>query len=243
MNHDEARELLAAFALDAVPSDEAMALSAHLADCPICQEELSDYCKVAAGLAPPATVPPPEIWDRIAGELGSAPEPLRLVRSTPPRRPARSTWALRAAAAVAAIALVVLGWEVAHLNGRIGQLQAAVSRSGIAQAASAAALEPSSRTLELTSPSGSATADVVITKTGQGYVVTSTLPGLRASQTYQLWGLSRQGAAPVSLGLLGQVPAPAAFRVDPRVRELAISAEPLGGTVAPTTPVLVAGSV
>jgi anti-sigma-K factor RskA len=84
---------------------------------------------------------------------------------------------------------------------------------------------------------------VVITDAGQGYVVTSSLPALRATQTYQLWGLSRPGAAPVSLGLLGQVPAPAAFRVDRRVRELAISAEPLGGTVAPTTPVLVAGSV
>ncbi len=243
MNHDEARELLGAYALDAIPPDEALAVSEHIADCPICQEELSDYRKVAAGLAPLATVPPPEIWDRIASELGTAPEPLRLVRSTAPRRAARTTWALRAAAAVAAIALAVLGWQVSHLNGRIGQLQTAMSKSGIAQAASAAALEPSSRRLELTSPSGSATADVVISEAGQGYVVTSTLPALRASRTYQLWGLSRPGAAPVSLGLLGQVPSPAAFRVDHRVRELAISAEPLGGTVAPTTPVLVEGSV
>jgi anti-sigma-K factor RskA len=243
VTHDDARELLGAYALDAVPPEEATAVSAHLADCPICQEELSEYRKVAAGLAPPGAIPPPEIWDRIANELGAAPQPLRLVRPTTARRGTRSTWVLRVAAAVAAIALVVLGLEVSHLNGRIGQLQSAVSKSGIAQAATAAALEPGSQRLELRSPSGAVTADVVITDAGQGYVVTSSLPALRATQTYQLWGLSRPGAAPVSLGLLGQVPAPAAFRVDRRVRELAISAEPLGGTVAPTTPVLVAGSV
>ncbi len=243
MNHDEAIELLGAYALDAVPPEETEAVSAHVADCPICLEELNQYRKVAAGLAPPASPPPPEIWDRIASELGTAPEPLRLVRSTTAGRHASSTWALRAAAAVAAIALAVLGWEVAHLNGRVGQLQAAVSKSGIAQAASAAALEPNSRRSELRSPSGSLTADVIVTEAGQGYLVASTLPALRASRTYQLWGLSGQGAAPVSLGLLGQVPSPAAFRVDRRVRELAISAEPLGGTVAPTTPVLVEGSV
>jgi anti-sigma factor RsiW len=243
VNHDDARELLGAYALDAVPPEEAEAVSAHLADCPICQEELSHYRKVAAGLAPSPSPPPPEIWDHIAGQLGTAPEPLRLVRSTASSRDARPTWALRAAAAVASIALAVLGWEVAHLNGRIGELQAAISKSGIAQAASAAALEPNSRKLELRSPSGSLTAHVIVTEAGQGYLVTTTLPALRASQTYQLWGLSGQGAAPVSLGLLGQVPSPAAFRVDRRVRELAISAEPLGGTVAPTTPVLVEGSV
>lgn len=243
MNHDEARELLGAYALDAVPPEEAEVVSVHVADCSICQEELSHYRKVTAGLAPVPGPPPPEIWDRIASELGTAPEPLRLVRSTTSARDARFRWPLRAAAAVAAIAIAVLGWQVAHLNGRIGQLQAAVAKSGVAQAASAAALEPNSRKLELRSPSGSLTADVIITEAGQGYVVASTLPALQASHTYQLWGLSGQGAAPVSLGLLGQVPAPAAFGVDRRVAELAITAEPLGGTVAPTTPILVEGTI
>lgn len=242
MNHDEARELLGAYALDAVPPGEAEAVSAHVAECPICQEELNGYRDVAGDLAPPSP-PPPEIWDHIAGELGTTPEPLRLVRTTTTGRDARSIWALRVAAAVAAIAIAVLGWEVAHLNGRVGQLQAAISKSGIAQVASAAAFEPNSRKLELRSQSGSLSADVVITQAGQGYLVTSTLPALRSNQTYQLWALSGHGAAPVSLGLLGRVPAPAAFGVDSRVRELAITAEPRGGTVAPTTPVLVEGNV
>jgi anti-sigma-K factor RskA len=241
MNHDQAQELLGVYALDAVPADEAQEMSAHISSCPICQEELRDFRQVAAEFSPSGTNPPPEVWDRIARQLGEATPPLRPAPSTARRRGDGMAWALRAAAVVVALAIAVLGWEVSHLNGRIGQLQATVSRAGIAQAASAAALEPDSRSLELRSASGSLTADVVITADGQGYLVASSLPALRSSRTYQLWGLARPGAAPVSLGLLGQVPAPAAFRVDARVRELAISAEPLGGSVAPTTPVLVEG--
>jgi anti-sigma-K factor RskA len=243
MNHDEAQELLGAYAVDAVPPDEAQAVSAHVSGCPACQEELRDFRQVAAELGPSGPAAPPEIWDRIALQLGDASPPLRPAQPGDRGRGGRVASALSAAAVVAALAIAGLGWEVSHLNGRIGQLQAEVSKSGIAQAAGAAALKPHSRSLELSSPSGSLTAHVVIAAGGQGYLVASNLPVLRPSKTYQLWGLSGQSAAPVSLGLLGQVPAPAAFRVDARVKELAISAEPLGGSVAPTAPVLVHGAV
>lgn len=250
MTHTEAQELLGAYALDAVPEDESGAISAHVATCPICKEELRGYRTVTAALGPQGAAAPPDIWDRIANQLTGtaeaeqAPEPLRLVRpSAPPPRPAMA-WALRTVAAAAVIAVAVLAWGVAHLDGRIGQLQRAVSQTGVAQAAGAAALEPGSRRVEMRATSGSGTANVVLTASGQAYVVASTLPDLQANKTYQLWGISGQkGSAPVSLALLGTRAAPAAFRVDPHVKTLAITAEPQGGSVAPTSRVLMEGTV
>ena len=45
----------------------------------------------------------------------------------------------------------------------------------------------------------------------------------------------------VSLGVLGAHPSGAPVRVEPNMTLLMITAEPLGGTPVPTTPVLVQG--
>lgn len=239
MNHDDAAQLLGAYALDALEPEEASAVAEHLESCPRCRSELAGLRVAASALGEHAGTVPPGLWDKIANQLSEPGPPLRLAPEVPRR--AWSKWSLRLAAVAAAVAVALLGLDVARLDSRVGHLQAAISKTGLLQAADAAALAPGSRHLELASRTGQGRAVVVILPDGQGYVVTSTLPPLGSGSTYQLWGLS--GTQPISIGLLGSSPAPAAFRVDRHLSALMVTAEPPGGSVAPTTPVLAEASL
>jgi anti-sigma-K factor RskA len=61
-------------------------------------------------------------------------------------------------------------------------------------------------------------------------------------QTYQLWGI--RGGSPISLGLLGNAPGTVALNVDSHARDstFAITAEPSGGSIAPTKAPIAQGS-
>ena len=50
MTHDEAVALLGAYALDAVPPEEAVLVAAHVAECPRCTAELDAHREVAGML-------------------------------------------------------------------------------------------------------------------------------------------------------------------------------------------------
>lgn len=239
MTHDQLRELVAVYALDATDEAEAAAVEEHLSGCPRCRAELEAYREVAAAIGDQGGAARPEIWDRIAGQLAEAPPPLRLPTRTRRPRPRATPRLTAAVAAAAAIVIAVLGWDVAHLNSRVDHLQAVAG--GTARAARVAADAPGSKRVQLHSTSGALTADVVVRPGGQAYLLSSTLPTLPDGRIYQLWGLSRN--RPVSLGLLGARAAPAGFRLDSHVTQLMITAEPAGGVPAPTGPVLVQGAV
>ncbi len=78
---------------------------------------------------------------------------------------------------------------------------------------------------------------------GQGYLVSSQLPPLGGGRTYQLWAIV--GTRPISLGLLGGAPRQAAFTMagSTRPSHLSITAEPSGGSVSPTGPIIATGTV
>jgi anti-sigma-K factor RskA len=84
---------------------------------------------------------------------------------------------------------------------------------------------------------------VVVVPSGQGYLVSSKLPALSDGRTYQLWAV--EGKQPISLGLLGTSPRQAAFTMAGTTppTHLAITAEPPGGSVLPTSPIVATGTV
>lgn len=244
MTHEDLQSLLGAYALDALDRDEVDAVEAHLAECPRCRAEVAAHLDTVALLGNVGGDAPAGIWDRISAEVGpavqSAPPPAtNLVQLGGRRQLPLAVVAVLATAAAVAVAL--LGVNTIRLNHRVNSLRDAVGAGGLQQAAAAALLSPQHRDVRLTSADGRLTAQVVIAAGGSAYLVGSDLPALDAQHTYQLWGLA--GGRAVSLGLLGDDPRVAAFRFEPGVTRLMVTAEPRGGVPQPDTPVLVQAAV
>ena len=73
MSHDEAFELLAPLALDALDADARVEVEAHVETCPECQRELDGLREVATALGNTVEAPPEELWAKIAGRLYDVP--------------------------------------------------------------------------------------------------------------------------------------------------------------------------
>jgi anti-sigma-K factor RskA len=246
VTHDELQSLLGAYALDALDPAETAVLEAHLTDCPRCRAEVAGHHQTAALLGNVGGDAPRGVWERIAAELHPeqdmrSPPPLSSkVLSLPSRRPLPLP--LVAALVAAAIAVVgLLGVFTIRLQHRVDALRAAISTSGLRQAAAGAVLNPHHTSAQLTSADGRLTAQVVIGPDGNAYLLDADLPPLDPLRTYQLWGLDNGRI--VSLALLGNDPKLAAFRVDPAVRRLMVTAEPRGGRPQPGGNILMQGDI
>ena len=255
MSHDEASDLLGAYALDAVDGDEYAELEEHLETCPRCRAELDSLREVAAAMGNSVEPTPEGLWSQIASRLPErqegeepppmpqlAPEreagsPFRTASSSRPRRRNVSTLVGAIAVAAAAVA-VVLGIGLVRADNNVSNLQAAGPAS-----VTAALQTPGHRLITLHSSSHVELAKVVVTPSGQGFLVSSNLPTLGHGQTYQLWGIV--GHNPISLGLLGNSPRAAAFTIAGSTRPtvLGVTAEPAGGSIVPSGAMVATGTV
>jgi anti-sigma factor RsiW len=242
MNHEEARELLGAYALDAVEAEESVQVEDHLRECPRCRSELAGLSEAAALLAHSGGDAPGGVWERIAAETaGVQPAPaLSLVigdRSPAPKVAGR-TWPIRVLAGAAAVAAAVAGIGVVHVSDRLNHVTAALA---VSNRATAAAVDPDARHLALTTWGGRIEAGAAVLPDGTGYVIPAGLAALPTSRTYQLWTIL--GGRPVSAGLLGSAPGVTTFRMPAGTTVLAITDEPAGGSRAPTGALIASGSV
>ena len=250
MKHSEVDDLLAPYALDAVEDAEQLAVEAHLSECGRCRAEVARHREVAALFSASPAEPPPTLWERIHGSLGEVPEAAvgrpEAVAVLDGARPRRDRLALAGGllgglAAAAAVLAIVLAVQVSSLNGKVANLTAALGRRGLDSAVAAALVRPHHEA-RLSSASGSATAQVVLTPSGQDYWVGSSLPKLSSGRSYQLWALV--GRKPVSIALVGADPsAYSAFRLGAGATALMVTAEPAAGSPSPTGPVLVQAAV
>lgn len=259
--HQAVADLLGAYALDAVEPAEVQHVEEHLGSCPRCREEVDQLRTVAAGLGNLSEQPPARVWDRIAAGVGSlAPDPgSRQLSSATPAKPAtslegpamgsvvqlaegrarksrrRRTWAATMTGAAAALAIAVLASGLVQANGRVHQLQSALAGRAPDAAVRAALASRGHTMVSLRTTAGTTVARIVLAKSGVGYVVSSAMSALPASETYQLW--ASINGRPISLGLLGRRPQTgAAFSLGSAAvatRELMVTVEPAGGLVAP----------
>jgi hypothetical protein len=257
MNHDEVVELLAAYALDAVDDQELAEIEAHLSTCPRCREELTHHRRVAAVLGNVGGAAPDHVWGAIESaierggvrEAPSVPATTALASIGPPSpRPPRTRALARITVAVlsaaAAVAIVLLGIEVGHLNNRVSQAQHALASKGVSSAAESALLDPTATRIPLASPQAGhrIVAEVVTTGSGSGFMFNRALPVLAPSRTYQLWAIT--GGKAISAGVLGANPRTVAFTLNPTrpVQTFALSVEPSAGSQAPTSSPVAAGT-
>jgi anti-sigma factor RsiW len=260
ISHEEASELLGAYALHAVDVDEVTAVEEHLDTCPRCRAELDGLREVAGALGNSVEEPPEGVWSGIVSRLpdrqesteqvppmphlgAPEPSPFRVPASSPRRTRSRGTVATIATLAVAAAAVaVVLGIGLVQANHKVSNLQQAASHQ--AGATVTAALQtPGHQVVDLDSTTHRQLAEFVLVPDGRGFLVSSHLPKLRSGRTYQLWGIV--GNQAISLGLLGEAPKEAGFTMAGSVQpmQLSITAEPAGGSVVPTTSILATGTV
>ncbi len=257
MSHEEASELLGAYALDAVDGEEFTELEAHLATCPRCRAELDSLREVAAAMGNSVEPLPEGLWSSIASRLperhDDEPPPMPRLVSPEGRSPFRPpptdgrnrrrrnvVTTLGAVAVAAAAVAIVLGIGLVRADNRVSGLQAA---AGQTSTVSAALRAPGHKLVDLDTTSHTQLAQFVVLPDGRGYMVSSTMPPLSAKETYQLLGIV--GSVPISLGTLGDAPQQAAFTMagSKRPSRLSITAEPSGGSVIPTGPVLATGTV
>lgn len=228
MKHEDVRELLPAYALDALAPEEARAVEAHLLECDECRGELAAFREVAGALAGGVAManPPADLRGKV------------LAAARPDRGAGRSAgwpWGLAAAAAL----IVLLAATSAYLAHRVTVLTARLTTQ---ERVLALLASPTAQSAVL---SGSVQANVRFVydrARGQGALVVSGLGDPGEGFVYELWLVA--GKEPQSAGVFrpipGQpiiVPVTADFG---RYQAVAISVErgPQGAPRPTTAPIL-----
>jgi anti-sigma-K factor RskA len=250
VNHDDAFELLAPLALDALDADVRASVEAHVETCPLCQAELDGLLEVASALGTSTETPPEDLWDKIAsrlyeGERGEVAElpPLTDYVRLDDRRPRhlirRARTVLGATLLAAAAAITILALNLSSESGRVANLQSALGSDAVHQAL----VTPGHRLVRLSTSGNKVLATFVVLRNGTGYLVSSKMPSLPSNETYQLWGVV--AGKPVSIGIMGSQPREVAFTLasSPAPSALGVTVEPAGGVSQPTSPMVASGEV
>lgn len=233
--HEEFKALIAPYLLGAVPSDEVPLIRAHILSCEECLSEADGYSTVTASLALAADpVPLPDGFaERVMSKVTES-------QPTPARAPARRRrWGwVEALAGVSLAAAVVMAVVLVNLSGDLSSNRDALS-----------ALVHSEDGFVLR---GQGAVGRVVPTTGGSLFVVAGLPDAPDEHVYQLWFM----AGACGAGETGPCEATSAgtFEVSDGVTivetdrsiqgfdDAAVSIEPTGGSVDPTTdPVIRSG--
>lgn len=230
MTHADVRELLPAYALNALTPDEVRDVEAHLRTCEECPSELEALRRVAADLggAVPMVTPPAALRAMILDAVRPRPRLITLPRG----------WALSLGAAAAAV-VILLAWIGVTLTQRLAALD---ERLAAQEQTLALLASPSAKTAIFT---GSVPAHVRLVydpARKQGALVVTDLRDPGAALVYQVWLIA--GQEPESAGIFR--PAPGRPTIVPiaadfvRYQMVAISVEraPRGALRPTTTPIL-----
>lgn len=226
--HESFQDDLPAYALGSLdPADQA-ALEAHLRDCPECQSLLAEYEEIVElyALAAPVESPPDGALDRLLDRARSTSQPVDL--DSPARDDRRSLYLWGGFAAMAALLLVMLGWNI--------WLQFGADDGYTLDSGNIALVVP----LEGSENADTATAHLVMDYSWEdGALIASGLPALGPERDYQLWFVRSDGTR-VSGAVFhpddsGQI----TVRIDVpdnlrSVERVGVTEEPAGGSPGPT---------
>lgn len=235
----EVHTLAGAYALDALPPEEAAAFEAHLEHCAACRQEVAELQVTAAHLGLQASQQPPaglrERVLRAAGDTRQVPPPPRaevtdLTEAEPGHRraPRWPRWLAAAAAAAVVVGAVALGVE------RMTPEGPDVPPTPAAQVLAA----PDAHSATAPVRGGGAMTVISSQRLGRAVVLSERLPGLAPGRVYQLWLVDRRGdarPADVLLGPEGPASRSSLVRQMRPGDSVAITREPAGGSDQPTT--------
>jgi Anti-sigma-K factor rskA/Putative zinc-finger len=197
MNHDELRDLVPIYALDALAGDEEVEVRSHLEACQTCRLLLESHLQAAAALALAATpvTPPAELRSRLMAAVAASPQ----APSPPPAVPLRSlrsvTWQ-RVSALVAVAALLALG---AFSYRQTHQLHEQERRLAAQGAIFQALASPLTTAVPLTGTGSGVNASAQLYVSGDKHTAGLVARGLSdpGKNVYQLWLIENNVPAPV----------------------------------------------
>jgi anti-sigma-K factor RskA len=263
MEHPEYQELLVLYSLDALDGADTRVLEEHLNTCAECRDELIELRDTGALLAHAATPaePSPDVRDRILASIKReqpASSPAAKVIEMKPRAQ-RNLWTmgLRAAAAIAFVAMlvgIIVLWrrdmrmrqELAQLSRQVNTQQHELvhDRDVLGRQRDALALlnSPSAKKMEL---AGTQTAQsargtfIYDPKSGRAILMAEGLPATPTDQAYELWFIPK-GHSPMAgriftVDASGHAMLPE--HMPPEAMEnavIAITLEPKKGSAVPT---------
>lgn len=241
---DQTRELLGVYALDAVDDVERRRVEILLASDPSARDEVERLRRVTDKLGNAAeSAPPAQLWESIQSAIDADSPAHNPLGSTEPtsiftsKRHRSVNKPFLAAAAV--LAVFVIGGAI--FAGVRQDENVPSTIAAMTAMANDAASKPGSRTGFLTDPGQTMTVQVVADAQGHGFLMTDPLPALPEDETYQLWAANN--GTMISLGMLGSNPEMSMVPIDPSVTELALTREPVSGSVAPTSNPMATGSL
>jgi anti-sigma factor RsiW len=221
MEADALHDLTAAYALDALASEDARAYEAHLARCARCRDELADLSDAAGALAyaTEAPVPAPELRARILQEAA---------RERPNVVPLHPRW-LRPVAAIAAVAActaIGLGIWASSLSHKLDRRDAQIARQErVAQILA----QPGSRKIPF------ARGTLVVSPNGEAALVLNQLQPAGDGRTYEAWIAATGAPEPAGLFDGGRAVAIPLERPVPEGATVLVTREPAGGRETPSS--------
>lgn len=225
-DHEQVKDLIAAYVLGAVEPEEAPLIRAHILSCDTCMAEADEMGSVTASLALAVDDEPlpPGFADRVVqAATGSA-------EAEAVSAPVKTRWwtPVSAVAGVAALVVVaVMGASLLQTRGQLAEKERLI----------AALLQEDGLALQ---GRAGVTARMVPTEAGSYFVVAG-LEEAPAERTYQLW-LLRDGQ-PTSVGTFEVSDGIALIETEHDIERFdaaAVTVEPAGGSPGPTTePILI----
>ncbi|MBJ7593976.1 MAG: anti-sigma factor [Candidatus Dormibacteraeota bacterium] len=247
VSHDEVDSLLAAYALDAVSEREAADVREHLDGCSDCRDAAARLAAAVEALPMSVDIQPAPLGlrERVlqATRTGTphtaepGPTPLYGAPTHRSAEPPRRTWARRAATAVAVAALLALaGWNL-ELQTQLHSVQQTVDALRDAHAVT---------TNFRSSVAGTGTM-TYLPQERVSLVMLRGLESLDPGRVYQLWFLRSAGSKLRPAGTFVRQAGGSALLVVPDEIDtgggVAVSIEPLGGSDAPTSVLIMTATI
>ena len=229
MTHDPIAEQAAAYALNALTEQERAEFEAHLVDCPECREHVADLQEGAALLGRAETSDVPELFRRrVLNAIADEPqEPATPVDAA---AAVRAPWRTRITAIAAVLVAVMATVAV------VAALTGGTSAGDIRSAADAVNVP--------VSPTPDLDAEVEGTFTfsaaeNASVLTLAGLPPIADDATYQLWFVGEVIEASATFAPGGGNAVEVVIdRVPGEATLIGITVEPSGGSLQPTTPIL-----
>jgi anti-sigma-K factor RskA len=257
---DSPQDLAAAYALGALPADEARRFEAFLATSPEARQEVAEYREVATllALAGPDASPGADLRDRVLARVAERKvRPLAAAASPPRVAPSPAVWVALAASLLAVVGLAA---SLVSMRGRLGALETELSARSQAladterrlterEATLNSILAPGVQLFQLTSTGDPDPAIQLFwdRQRNQAILHGFRLKPVPEGHAYQLWFIKDGKPVPSvtfkpetsGLARAERIPVPAGGSIS----AAAVTVEPESGSPQPTSPIVLVGSL